>query len=118
MKVFPYWFCPGFNKYVNRENELPFDQHYLLALIAPRKLCVSTAKEDVWADTDAQHLAVQLADEVYEKQGVVGLKSGKILEYGQSDEGGKICFLKRFGEHFFTIDDWKFFIRNIKQGIK
>ena len=28
--VFPFWFCPGFAKYRGLDNELPFDQHFLL----------------------------------------------------------------------------------------
>ena len=113
--VFPFWFCKNFFKYADKEEELPFDQHFLQALIAPRKLCVVTAQLDDWADTDAQHLAIQLASEVYEKQGVMGLKNGGLLKYGEFDEGGNLNFSKRFGTHFFSRDDWKFFIRNIKK---
>ena len=113
-RVFPFWFCNNFLKYVGKENDLPFDQHYLQALVAPRKLCVVTAELDYWADTDAQHLAMQLASEVYEKQGLVGLKNGGLLQLGEFDEGGLLNFSKRRGTHFFSREDWKFFIRNIK----
>ncbi len=113
-RVFPFWFCKNFLKYVNKESELPFDQHFVQALVAPRKLCVVTAELDYWADTDAQHLAMQLASEVYEKQGLVGLKNGGLLQLGQFDEGGLLNFSKRKGTHFFSREDWKFLIRNIK----
>ena len=113
-RVFPFWFCKNFYKYANNESKLPFDQHYLQALVAPRKLCVVTAELDYWADTDAQHLAMQLASEVYEKQGLVGLKNGGLLKLGEFDEGGLLNFSKRKGTHFFSREDWKFLIRNIK----
>ena len=33
---------------------------------------------------------------------------------GEFDEGGLLNFSKRKGTHFFSREDWKFFIRNIK----
>lgn len=33
---FGFWFEKDFSKYAGRENELPFDQHFLSALIAPQ----------------------------------------------------------------------------------
>ena len=47
---FPYWFDPGWSSWAGREKDLPFDQHFLEALIAPRKLFIRAAKEDSWAN--------------------------------------------------------------------
>lgn len=111
----PYWFVPNFNKFSDNEQSLPFDQHFLLGLICPKKLVVVTAEDDVWADTDAQHLCVQLASNVYKFLGKVGLNNGGNLEYGEFDEGGNVCFSKRKGTHYLSREDWAFFIRNIKR---
>lgn len=47
---FGFWFEKDFSKYAGRENELPFDQHFLSALIAPRGLRFQVAFDDLWAN--------------------------------------------------------------------
>ncbi len=113
--VFPYWFSPAFPEYAGKENEMPFDQHFLLALIAPRKLCIVTAEEDTWADTDAQFLAAEAADLIYREAGFPGLNlGGAFLPDGASVSSGTIAFAKRAGTHFFSRDDWHFFLSFIR----
>ncbi|MBQ9796278.1 MAG: hypothetical protein IJW50_01020 [Clostridia bacterium] len=115
-KTFPYWFCTHFHQYANRENEMPFDQHYLGALVAPRKLCIVTAEKDTWADTDAQYLMAEAADVIYREMGLVGLAcKGEMLPQGKCTTEGRIGFQKRAGEHFFSRDDWNFFIDYIRK---
>ncbi|MEI6070954.1 MAG: hypothetical protein WCS31_04125 [Verrucomicrobiae bacterium] len=65
MRAVPYWFGPSMLDYVGRENDLPFDQHFLKSLIAPRALLTTEAHADLWANptgTMQTHLA---AREVY-----------------------------------------------------
>ncbi len=50
---FPYWLCRNAWKFANNEDDLPVDQHMLLACIAPRPLYVMSGVEDRWADRAA-----------------------------------------------------------------
>ena len=108
---FPYWFAPAYYHYAERENEAPFDQHYLAALVAPRLLSVSTAEQDTWADTEAQYLCAEAASVVYEKCGSVGLdESGGLLTTPSASTAGRIGLFMRRGTHYFSRDDWNFFV--------
>ncbi|HOZ49516.1 MAG TPA: hypothetical protein PLO37_14000 [Candidatus Hydrogenedentes bacterium] len=59
---FASWFHKDFHRFARREDRLPFDQHFLKALVAPRMLLTTDALGDYWANplgTQATFLAVQ-----------------------------------------------------------
>ena len=49
-KNFPEWLGPHMKDYAQREGELPFDCHFLKALVAPRILIVAEAASDIWTN--------------------------------------------------------------------
>ncbi len=65
-----YWFGPTLGEYVGREQELPFDSHYLKALVAPRVLFVSEAASDIPANPVGSWMTTMAAQEVYDFLGV------------------------------------------------
>ena len=65
LRVFPIWFGEGMNEYAHREQELPFDCHYLKALVAPRVLFVSEAASDIWSNPVGSWMTTMAAGEVY-----------------------------------------------------
>jgi hypothetical protein len=89
--VFPYWFSPKLEEFVGREDRLPFDQHSVKALVAPRALLSTEGMEDHWANPEGTQLTYQAAREVYEF-------------LGARDEIG-IVF--RPGGHGHTLPDWR-----------
>lgn len=104
----PHWFCKNFKKHMDKENDLPFDQHFLLALIAPRHLAVLTAVEDTWADSYNQYLACLGASRVYQDiyglKGISGSDERQILCKEYAD--GNILYREREGTHYLSVDDW------------
>ncbi|MBQ3709005.1 MAG: hypothetical protein II889_14040 [Clostridia bacterium] len=49
VNAFPDWFGPGLKAYEDDEAALPFDSHFLKALVAPRVLFDCEAEDDIWA---------------------------------------------------------------------
>lgn len=116
-EVFPYWFCENYKKYVDNENEMPFDQHFLLASVFPRKAFIVAASKDDWADTSAQYLCAEAASVVYEQAGKTGLERlKKPLAIGEKNDEGNIKFSIRDGVHYFSREDWNFYIDCLNKG--
>jgi hypothetical protein len=64
--AFPYWFRPEFNQFVNKVERLPFDQHELIALVAPRALLATEGTQDIWINPQGSQLTHLAAKQVYE----------------------------------------------------
>lgn len=102
---FPHWFCPAFAQYSGHEQELPFDQHQLLALIAPRHLYVASAEGDQWSDPRGEYLAAYYASPVYSLYGLSGLPSPTMPAIHQPVHH-HIAYHIRAGRHDVTDYDW------------
>ena len=51
---FPHWFAPNYAKWAGRESVMPFDQHMLIAAMAPRLVGVGSAWDDKWAGPEGE----------------------------------------------------------------
>lgn len=114
-----YWFCPNYFKYYEKENELPFDQHCLIAMIAPRNVYVGGAIEDVWADNDNQFLACVAASkvwELYDKKGLI--TPDKLPVCGDVLTDGEVGFHLRAGSHYHSRTDWLVYMDAVKKAFK
>lgn len=104
---FPYWFCPNYAAYMQNEEKMPFDQHYLIASIAPRYVCVGSASEDLWADPESEMLACLAASPAFEDYGKKGFVCGeRYAEIGEAYFEGSVGYHLREGLHYFSRTDW------------
>ena len=62
----PSWFCRTFSEYIDRETDLPIDQHMLLAMVAPRALLITEALDDHWANPPGTWQSYRAARPAYE----------------------------------------------------
>jgi hypothetical protein len=96
-----------FKTYSNREDDLPIDQHELIALIAPRAVAVASASEDLWADPRGEFLSVVHAAPVYTLFGHKGLGTAEMPPIGGALHGDQMHYHLRAGKHNLLVEDWQ-----------
>ena len=102
-RVFPFWFCKNYLSYADNEDKMPFDQHYLLSAIAPRKVLIGSASEDSWAGPESEFLCCLAASQSFKN----GLCHGdSIPQAPEKLLSGDIGYHIRFGKHYFSRHDW------------
>jgi len=88
---FPYWFTPLLAQFKGHVERLPFDQHTLKALIAPRALLSTEGLDDLWANPRGTQITFQAAQQVYRFLGVAD----------------RIGIAYRPGKHEHNLTDWQ-----------
>lgn len=123
------WLCSRAYTYEEDLDQLPFDQHFLVSLIAPRHLYIGSAQGDFWADPLSEYLSLVAGSCTYEEMGLKGMVRDKEAEerllltngenpvrvegtgiLGQSLQG-QIGWHLRAGTHYLSILDWEQVIR-------
>ncbi len=89
---FPHWFADRFKKYNVHPETLPFDQHQLLACLAPRGVLLCNAQDDTWANPDGQVSALNQARPIW-----------SLIE---ADPAEKTATFLRPGGHGMTEVEW------------
>ena len=106
MRNFPHWFCSDFGKYADREKEMPFDSHLLMACVAPRKLLIE-GFDDPFYDTEGEFEALKAASPVWTFLGRRGLpRATWPAAYDVSAIGTDIGYVRRTERHGLSSHDW------------
>ena len=101
---FPYWFSPNLQKYIGKEGEIPFDAHFLKALVAPRLLLTTEGNGDTWASPKATKLTHEVTYVAFE---LFGVRENNVVSFREGRHG-------HFLEDFVTLTD--FITASIKAG--
>ncbi len=84
LKVVPYWLGPEMRQYEFCEEKIPFDQHHVKALIAPRYLLETDALGDTWANPRGSYQTYLAAKEVWK---LLGAQEKCIIRFREGGHG-------------------------------
>lgn len=106
---FPHWFNAAFKTFNDQTGRLPFDQHCLVALCAPRPVLFPNAVEDQWANPAAQFEVLRAAAPVYEMLKAGTLEAAAMPPNGQL-VSSQLGYFIREGKHSMKAIDWAAFL--------
>jgi len=103
--AFPHWFSGNFKAFSEAADKLPFDQHALVALCAPRPVLFTNATDDQWADPAGQFEVLRAANPAYALYGEVGMDA-TAYPAENTPVGRRLGFWVRPGKHAMGRADW------------
>ncbi len=106
---FGYQFAGNLQKWVGKWNDLPVDQHMLIALSAPRPVFVSGGIKDQWSDPKGQFLALVAAGPVYRLLGAKDLGVTRMRALDEPVADGSLAYHYHSSGHAVLPADWKIF---------
>ena len=113
--AFPHWFNRNFRKYNDQEGSMTFDQHQLIASIAPRSVYIASASNDKWADPLGELLGGHHASRAFELLGLKGLEAKELPAVNTPIGQGSIGYHLRQGDHDMLLYDWQQFMAFAKR---
>lgn len=83
-----FWLRPRMFAFIDQEESLPFDQHWLHALVAPRALCSHVGIADAWGNPAGEQASWRAAREVYAWLDASEQLGIHFADYGHHDPNG------------------------------
>jgi len=107
VRMFRHWYCKAYDKYAkNPARLLTFDQHLLLAAVAPRKLLIA-GFDNPWFDTEGEYLACKAASPAWELHGKAPFPDVPFPgDFDTSAIGPSLGYYRRSQGHGIACFDW------------
>ena len=110
-KSFPHWFCEKYKSFNDKEDEMPVDQHMLLASILNRKVYVSCAIDDEISPPDREYASVFATNDVLKLYGYPVFESKELPLTNEQLVRGNFGFHIRSGGHGIQKFDFEQYIK-------
>ena len=99
------WTQEDFDSWAGKEDQLPFDQHFLMALVAPRPLLRTEGIDDHWANPEGTSVSYLATQPVYDFLGVPTANTISYREGGHEHTEEDVAFLMDLcDETFYGIE--------------
>jgi len=96
-----FWMQKDIRRFVGREQELPFDQHFMRALVAPRVVLSNDGYDDTWANNFGTQVCYQGAQSVFDLLGVPNNNLAKFRDGGHTFNAEDAAVM-------LDVADWNF----------
>ena len=103
---FPHWFNDSYKEFNRQVEKLPFDQHSLIALAAPRPVLLTNAAGDEWADPVGQFNMLVAASPVYDLFSMEGINT-RLFPPENTLVSSRLGYFIRPGKHSMTETEWE-----------
>ena len=113
---YAYQFAGNYQSYGDRVNELPFDGHMLVSLIAPRPLLLQTGDTDFWSDPKGEYLSAVAASPVYRLLGTEGL-TADAYPAAATPVLSTLGYYMHAGRHGILPQDWPVFLAFLQKHL-
>ncbi len=107
IKNFPFWFSPEFADHATETVSPLFDQHYLVAAIAPRFVLAGSCSLDAWADPQSEQLCCAAASPAWEMLGEDGFICDRLASPGEAFLSGRVGYFMIESKHFMSRHSWR-----------
>ncbi|MFT3787035.1 MAG: hypothetical protein QM770_12860 [Tepidisphaeraceae bacterium] len=107
--IFPHWYARNFAKYAGRETTMPFDQHFALALVAPRPVYVASSEGSTIFDPIGEFQGLKYAEPVWILCGKTGIPADDLPPLDQPSIG-YLAYHRRTGKHDVLPFDWQHYL--------
>jgi hypothetical protein len=113
---YDYQFAHNYQMYGDRVDQLPFDGHMLISLIAPRPLLLQTGDQDYWSDPKGEYLAAVAASPVWKLFGTDGLATDHYPTAGEPVLS-TLGYTMHAGKHGILPADWPVYLEFLQRHL-